>query len=101
MANVVGAVSVREQSSGGTHLGGDRKLWWTFPVHIISIHTHIKGWLCLSPGTEALVLDMALSASNNARSHKILLSSYSLAHSRCSGGLWGRRGRREGAEDPL
>lgn len=101
MANVVGAVSVGERSSGCTHLGGDGKLWWTFPVHIISIHTHIKGWLCLSPGTEVLVLDMTLSVSNNTHSHKTLPSSYSLEHSRCSGGLWGRRGRREGAEDPL
>lgn len=101
MANVIGAVSVWEWSSGCTHLGGDGKLWWTFPVHIISIHTHIKGWLCLSPGTEALVLDMAWSVTNNAHSHKTLLSSYNLARSRCSGGLWGRRGRREGAKDPL
>lgn len=102
LANLPGAVCRRVVFRVYTSWGrGHRKLWWTFSVHSINIHTHIKGRLCHYHSTEALVLDMALSRPNNTHSHKTFLAPYSLVHSRCSGGLWEGKGKREKAEDPL
>lgn len=75
------------------HLGGGRRLWWTFSVHNINIHT--QGY-ATSMGLRNWSSSWPCTCQTTYISYQPFLAPYSLALSRSSVSLRTRKGKREG-----